>query len=180
MAKKYRRRKAARKNPARRARTRVIYRSKARNARRSHRRRRNSNLGAMGGGGIQTAKLVLGGLVGVTLTKMLAGMIRRALPAAGSAPILSILTSGVAAWLLGKAGSRIDAKFGDAMAFGGYMQTGSDALSAFVPGIGLGLGAIVPGRFAVPENVIMRGQAAAALPVANGGGVSGYNRSARY
>lgn len=165
-------RRAKRRNPVYKARKASMHRVPRK---RSHRRRRNSNLQSMGGGGIQTAKMVLGGLVGVTLTKIVSGMIRKSVPSASS-PILGVLATAISAWGIGKLAQRVDAKFGDAVAFGGYMQAGSDTLGVFAPGIGLGLGAIMPGRFAVPENVVMRG-AAASLPAVAGGGVSGYNRS---
>ena len=147
--------------------------SMSRHRRRSH-RRRNPRLASMGGGGIQSIKLVLGGLIGVAVTKMLSGMIARAMPSLQS-PLVNIAVAGASAYGAGMLASKVDAGFGDAVAFGGYMQTGSTALSAFAPGLGIGLGAIVPGRFAVPENVVMRG-AIASLPAAAGGGVSGYNR----
>lgn len=110
------------------------------------------------------AKSVAGGLIGVTLTKMVAGMAGNILPSLGGSPIMKAVISGAAAFLVGKVVGGVDRDFGAAAAFGGYMVAGSDALNALVPSLGAqvglkGLNAFMPSRFAVPENPVMRGQA---------------------
>lgn len=146
----YRRRHAAVANPRRRR----------RHTRRAS-RRRNPMVSA--GGGSAMVKSVAGGLIGVTLTKMVSGMVSGFVPGSG-APLMKAIVSAVSAWGVGKIISGVDPNFGAAAAFGGYMQAGSDALNAFAPSLGSqfglrGLGAFVPSSFTVPENPIMRGMA---------------------
>ena len=54
--------------------------------------------------------------------------------------------------------SKLDARFGQGVYFGGLMQAISVSLNAFVPAaykaLGIGLGDFVPGRFAVPQNPV--------------------------
>lgn len=168
---------AKRRNPARRhatRRRRVMKMHNPRRRRRHARRRRNPSV-SHGAGGAAMAKSVAGGLIGVTLTKMVGGMIANFMPSLTSSPIMKAVVSGVSAFGVGKVVGGIDKDFGAAAAFGGYMVAGSDALNALVPSLGAqvglkGLGAFMPSRFAVPENPVMRGQLVAAAPPA---GVNG-------
>jgi hypothetical protein len=106
--------------------------------------------------------MVLGGLIGVTAAKIIPGMLPASL--LGS-PIMRIVVSGASAWAAGMVGSKVSGPFGNAVLFGGLMQTGSLALNAFIPSIGGqiglrgmgGLGDIVPGYFPVPQNPIYPG-----------------------
>jgi hypothetical protein len=160
---------AKRRNPARRH----VTRRKTRMhnpRRRRHAKRRNPSV-SHGAGGAAMAKSVAGGLIGVTLTRMVGGMLANFMPSLTGSPIMKAVISGVSAFGVGKIVGGIDKDFGAAAAFGGYMVAGSDALNAFVPSLGAqvglkGLGAFMPSRFAVPENPVMRGQmiAAAAPP----------------
>jgi hypothetical protein len=139
-------------------------RSKAANPRRrrhnAHRRRSNVRRNpALFGYGRATdmVKLVGGGLVGVTAVKMAIPMV----PAQfRSNPIMQVLASGALAWGAGWLAGKVDKTFGEAVLFGGLMQTGSFALNAFVPQVGRtlalsGMGDLVRTTgFAVPSNPV--------------------------
>jgi hypothetical protein len=121
-------------------------------------RRRNPQLfgSSVSSGTYGTA--ILGGLLGVTAAKLLPPM----LPGLSSTPIMRILSSAAASVLAGWVGGRWNKTFGDAMLFGGIMQTGSIALNAFLPSVGgaiglagrRGLGELVPAYYPVPQNPI--------------------------
>lgn len=151
-------------------------------AKRRYSKRRNPVISA-GGLGKDMAVSVAGGLAGVTVTRMLVGMISGMIPAA-SGGIMRVILTGVAAFGTGKIFGAISPNFGASAAFGGYMVTGSEALNVFAPTLGSsfglrGLGAFVPAQFAVPEDSIRRGmQLAAPAPVKNG--VSGFPAVARF
>lgn len=144
------------------------YSSKKRNPARSHTKRRTHRHGlrrnpmvSHASGGVAMAKSVVGGLIGVALTKTVSSMLSNAVPALSSGIMRVVLSVG-AAFGVGKLVSSIDSNFGAAAAFGGYMVAGSDALNVVAPQlagtIGLkGLGVWMPSRFAVPENPVMRG-----------------------
>ena len=79
---------------------------------------------------------------------------------------LDALASALAvAWAAGKF---VGPQFGDGALFGGLIQAGSVALNAFLPSVysslGIGLGDLLPGSFAVPQNPIRAGMARPALP----------------
>jgi hypothetical protein len=124
-------------------------------------RRRNplpSFFGATGTKGLGTT--LAGGLLGVAAAKLLPGLVPAGLiPITGVWP--RVIITGVAAWGAGTAATKFIGKpFGDAVFFGGLMQTGSLVLNALLPnfrvgGVPLalsGLGELVPGQFPVPQN----------------------------
>lgn len=119
------------------------------------RRRRNPNLFGRNVSTTQMGQAILGGLVGVAATKMIPTF----LPANFTGtPIMAALASGASAVVAGMVGSRLSQPFGDAVLFGGLMQTGSVLLNAFLPSVGGhialrgGLGELVQGAFVVPQN----------------------------
>lgn len=124
-------------------------------------RRRNplpSFFGASGSRGLGTT--LAGGLIGVAAAKLIPGLIPAGLiPIGGVWP--RVVISGLAAWGAGTVAAKyVGAAFGQAVMFGGYMQTGSLVLNALLPnfrvgGVPLalsGLGELVPGSFPVPQN----------------------------
>lgn len=116
-------------------------------------------------------KMVIGGLAGVTLAKVIPVMLPGTLT---SSPILRIITTGAVAFLSGQlAGKAMGGNIGDAVAFGGYMQTASIALNTLVPTIGsqIGLGYLTEGNVALPYNPVST--APLMLPPANAAGVNG-------
>ena len=126
-------------------------------------------------GSTNTAKMVLGGLVGVTLAKIVPVMLPGSLTAS---PVMRVLSTGAVAYLSGMlTGKAMGANLGDAVAFGGYMQTASIALNALVPSIGqqIGLGYLTEGDVRIPYNTVT---ARGALPMpqsaAGANGVSGF------
>jgi hypothetical protein len=126
---------------------------------------------------------ILGGLLGVTAAKLLPPM----LPGLSSTPIMRILSSAAASVLAGWVGGRWNKTFGDAMLFGGIMQTGSIALNAFLPSVGgaiglagrRGLGELVPAYYPVPQNPInpVAGEWPMLGPASVGNGVGYRSRS---
>ena len=142
--------------------------SRRRNPQRARIRRRNPVLSF--GAGVpmpQTLTAIGGGLVGVAAAKF----IPTVLPAqmVGS-NLMRTISTAVAAFISGWLAGKVNKGFGDAVLFGGLMQTGSTALNAFLPSVagalGLtGLGAFANAQFAVPENPLMRGMPAAPPPV---------------
>lgn len=140
-----RRRRYARRNPARR---------------RSVRRRRNPDVfGArpLSGGGL---KLIAGGLVGVAAAKFLPRLIPgNILGTMGN--FGGVVATGISAYVAGMAaGKFMGTQFGQAVLFGGLMQTGSVVLNMVLPGFAVGgvplalsgMGELVPGSFVVPQN----------------------------
>ena len=117
-------------------------------------------------------KLVGGGLAGVWATKIASSYLAPMVSSFGSAGgFMPILVSGVSAWLLGFAVGKVDKEIGEAVMFGGFMQTGSIALNAFIPSIGgqISLGDLMNGSYVVPQNPIMAGNPMAiSSPAARG------------
>lgn len=157
-----RRRRAA--NPVRRRRTarrRNPMYSTLRRLVRCHSRRRNPAVFGQRVGGLASVELILGGLLGVTAAKMIPTFLPAYLV---SSPILRIITSGASAYAAAMLAGKImpgKSHFGDAVFFGGLMQTGSVALNTFLPSIGgqiglrggFGMGDLVEGTsFTVPQN----------------------------
>lgn len=185
MAKKRRR---ARKNPhhvvhhRRRARrrnsVRIVYRSRRRRASNPRGRRRHRNPISFGGAK-DMAISVLAGLVGVTVTKTIPGMLSSF---TGGSPLLTAALSAVTAWAAGYAAEKmLGPSVGKAVAFGGYMQAGSVALNAVLPSIGgvIGLSGM---RGLTPSNDIllpynMFAGRGAMLAAGGGGPASGAMRS---
>lgn len=124
-------------------------------------RRRNPLPSFFGAGGTKGLGTTLaGGLIGVAAAKLLPGLVPAGLiPITGVWP--RVIMSGVAAWGAGTVATKyVGSAFGQAVMFGGYMQTGSLVLNALLPnfkvgGVPLalsGLGELVPGQFPVPQN----------------------------
>lgn len=174
MAKTRKRRRSAAKKTTHRKRRNPSYSMKTRRSshRRSHRRRNPFS----GGGAAGKAKQVVGMLLGMTLTRIVSGLLSSVAPGLTSAPVAKAATTAVAAFIVGKAVGSVDRSFGEDAALGGYVQAGSDALNVFMPGNPLslkGMGVWMPSRFAVPENPVMRGMISAAPAPASGMGFAG-------
>jgi hypothetical protein len=132
-----------------------------RHNRRSNYRRRRHNPALFGQGGMKGMLMMVGGgLVGVAATKYLPTLIPAStLASFGSSSIVSVAVTGAGAFLAGWLAGKISKEFGEAVLFGGLMQTGSALLNAFAPpsvsgALALsGVGDIVPtGMFPVPNN----------------------------
>lgn len=147
--------------------------------RRRTRRASNPNLfGATVSGG-KLAQAVVGGLVGVTATKVIVPALPMQLT---STPLMRSLSSVGVAFGAGWLATKVDKTLGSAVLFGGLMQAGSVLLNAFVPQIGgsialSGLGDFVPASFPMPQNPVSAGMYRA-LPAASGNGVSGLRAGA--
>lgn len=123
-------------------------------------RRRNPVFGMAGGKNMLI--MVGGGLVGVAATKFLPTLVPSSITSTlGASPLVAIAITGAGAFAAGWLARRfVGQAFGDAVLFGGLMQTGSAILTAFAPTslssqLALsGVGDIVPGWFAVPQNPI--------------------------
>jgi hypothetical protein len=117
-----------------------------------------SFFGGVGARGLGTT--IAGGLVGVAAAKLIPGLVPANLLPVQSG-WMKVAVTGAAAWIAGTAASKFMGKaFGDAVMFGGFMQTGSMALNVLLPnftvgGVPLalsGMGEFMPGRFPVPQN----------------------------
>ena len=142
------------------------------------RRRRNPMFGQSGAKSY--AIMIGGGLVGVAAAKYIPTLIPSSITASlGTSPIMAIVVAGAGAFAAGYLAKRFGGNdFGDAVLFGGLMQTGSLILSAFAPAplntaLALsGLGDIMPGWFAVPQNSVTNRAPVAMMPSPKG--VSGF------
>lgn len=141
----------------------VVPRHRAGNARRRRymNYRRHHNPALFGRSGAKDILLMVGGgLVGVAATKYLPTLIPASmLTSLGSSSLISVAVTGVGAFVAGWLASKVSKEFGEAVLFGGLMQTGSALLNAFAPpsvsgALALsGVGDIVPtGPFPVPNN----------------------------
>ena len=143
-------------NPRRRRR--VIRRNPRR---RVTRRRRNPDVFGsrpLSGGGI---KLIAGGLVGVAAAKFLPRLIPSSITAT-MGNFGGVVATGISAYVASiAAGKFLGPQMGQAVLFGGLMQTGSVILNMVLPGfavagiplaLGGGLGELMPGSFVVPQN----------------------------
>jgi hypothetical protein len=132
-----------------------------------HRRRRHSNVRRNPtlfgrSGGKDLLMMVGGGLVGVAATKYLPTLLPSSITSGlGGGAIMSVAIMGAGAFAAGWLARRfVGGPFGDAVLFGGLMQTGSALLTAFAPSalasrLALsGVGDIVPGMYVVPQNPI--------------------------
>lgn len=172
-----RRRRVVAVNPRRR-----IRRRRSVNVRRRRRMNGRSRRNPMfGQSGISTyAKMIGGGLVGVAVAKYIPTLIPASVTASlGTSPIMSIVIAGAGAFAAGYLAKRfLGETVGDAVLFGGLMQTGSLAMAAFAPAplntaLALsGLGDIMPGYFTVPQNSVTNRAPVAMMPSAKG--VSGF------
>lgn len=131
-------------------------------SRRRHNRRRNPMPSFFGStANMRGLGTVLGGgLVGVAATKIIPGLLPAGIIPAGGA-WMNVLVSGVIAYASGTAATKfVGAAFGQAVMFGGLMQTASAAINAISPklafrGVPLalsGMGEFMPGQFPVPQN----------------------------
>lgn len=176
-----RRRRVVAKNPHRKTHRRrtanpkvvVRYRTRKHNRRR-HAVKRNPNIFGSRLGSKESMKMIGGGLAGVVATKFLPTMIPPTMaPQLVTTNIGRTAVSAAAALVSGWAASKLDARFGEGVYFGGFMQVASVALNAFLPSVyrtlGIGLGDFVPGQFVVPQNPV-RGAIAAGshMPSASG------------
>lgn len=142
------------------------------------RRRRNPMFGQSGAKSY--AIMIGGGLVGVAAAKYIPTLIPSSITSSlGTSPIMAIVVAGAGAFAAGYLAKRFGGNdFGDAVLFGGLMQTGSLILSAFAPAplntaLALsGLGDIMPGWFAVPQNSVTNRAPVAMMPSPKG--VSGF------
>lgn len=111
--------------------------------------------------------MVFGGLAGVAITRALPNIVRRfiALPSGGW---VNVLLAGVSAYASGMIGAKfLGPAVGDALMFGGLMETGSAALTmAGVTAVGQypltlkgyggnGLGVFHPASFPIPQMPVM-------------------------
>lgn len=159
-----------------------------RTKKRNTRRRRNPEVFGRSVASGDTLKMILGGLIGVTLTKTAVGMLPANL--VGNAMVRVVATGALAfgAGALAKQ-TGLGPSFADAVTFGGLMQAGSTALTEFVPGgnrIALsgirrrGMGDLVTARFTTPNNPLKLAAAsmasAAAAPPAVAPSVSGFRQ----
>lgn len=121
-----------------------------------------------------TLTMVGGGLLGVAAAKLLPTMAPASLNLTSST-LARVAATGVSAWLASFVAGKIPGMggtFADAVFFGGLMQTGSVALNAILPGFQIGgvpvslsgMGDLVSGQFAVPQNPIRSASLAAAAP----------------
>jgi hypothetical protein len=150
----------------------------------THRRRRNPELFGRSVGVAEMTKQVLAGLVGVTVTKTVPGMLPSG---ATSSPILATATSVVTAVVTGYLAGKVMPDIASAVLFGGLMQAGSVLLNQFLPSIGStiglsGLGNLIgPASFAVPQNPLRPNTVVAIAPPSGAGGtrigVSGLGRA---
>ena len=165
-------RRRRRSNPVAHTRRRRTYRRRSngvavrRRSRRHSYRRNPAIFGQTGGKNL--LMMVGGGLVGVAATKFLPTLLPASLTSSlGSSPIIGVLLTGAGAFVASWLARKVSPSFGDAVLFGGLMQAGSVALTAFAPSslssqLALsGLGDIIPGNYVVPQNPITsRGQVA--------------------
>lgn len=121
---------------------------------------------------VQIAKMVAGGLVGVTAAKAIPGMLPGSLT---GTPIMRSVSSLAVALGVGYAARKFMPDIADAVLFGGLMQAGSVALNSFLPSVGStiglqgmgGLGDIIgPACFNAPSNPL-RGCAPGSLYTGN-------------
>jgi hypothetical protein len=134
-------------------------------------------------------KLLLGGLIGVTATKMITAMIPANMLTNNFVKVLASGAVAVVAGNLAKAVPSMGPGFADAVLFGGLMQAASVTLNLFLPSVGSrialagrrGVGDLVDARFSLPENTITNGMLAAsarAMPaVVPAGAMAGLHRA---
>ncbi len=168
-----------RRNPVmavtRRRRRRVVGHRRRRNSRRSYRR----NPAIFGrSGGKDLLMMVGGGLIGVAATKFLPTLIPSSITSMlGASPIVGVGMTIAGAFAASWLAKRVSTELGDAVLFGGLMQAGSVLLTAFAPAsvasqLALsGMGDIVPGWFAVPQNPVTNRGMVMPSPNAAGGGM---------
>lgn len=183
--------KASRKHPARRSKNPSVKRTAHA---KPHRRNKRHNPEVFGRkvGSADTLKMILGGLIGVTVTKTAVGMLPPSLLSNG---LVRVVATGALAFGTGALAKEtgLGPAFADAVTFGGLMQAGSTALTEFIPGgaklalsgVRRGVGELSPAYFTTPNNPLKLAAAkmsqAAAIPppgavAAAGNGVTGIRR----
>lgn len=162
-----RRRRVAVAAPVRRRRRRANSR---RRVNRRHYRRNPAIFGRSGGKDL--LKMAGGVVAGVAITKMIPGWVPASIASSiPSGGIMAVVISAASAWITGFALSKVDPEFGQAAMLGGFAQTVSVAMNAFLPSSISGtfsLGDLVNGNFVVPQNPL-RGMGAAGSPAARMG-----------
>ena len=126
----------------------VRYRTRRPN-RRKHAVKRNPNIFGSRLGSKDSMKMIGGGLAGVVATKFLPTMIPANMaPQLVSTNLGRVAVSAAAALVAGWAASKLDARFGEGVYFGGFMQVASVGLNTFLPSVyrslGVGLGDFAP------------------------------------
>lgn len=143
-------------------------------------RRRNPQLFGASVSTTQMVQAVAGGLVGVAAAKFIPTVLPSQLV---SSNLMRTVTTGASAVAVGMLAQKfVKGAFGQAVLFGGLMQTGSVALNAFLPSVASmigvsGMGELVDARFSIPENPIRMGAPAPVVAVNARAGVSGLNRA---
>lgn len=157
----------------RKASRRVTRRHVARRRRNGSMRRRNPALFGRTGGK-DLLYMIGGGLIGVAATKYLPTLLPASISGGlGSGPLMSVALTGAGAFLASFLAGKVDKTLGEAVLFGGLMQTGSAALNAFAPPsiagrLALsGVGDIVPANYVVPQNPLKA--AVVAMPAPSSG-----------
>ena len=153
-----RRRRVASRNPHR-SRTVVIF-PKANRGRRNRggaRRRSNPHFFGANVTAMKMAEYIAGGLIGMTVNAAVVPMLPDAVTSSNLFATLAAFGIALVEWWLG---SMISKDFGSAVGFGALMSAGKQGLNAFLPVVGSrinlsGVGDLVPGRFAVPQNPIL-------------------------
>ena len=152
-----RRRRKASRNPRRRRRSTILALPRRRNSFRRRRYARRNPANIFTGSNL---KLVTGGLIGVTATKVLSSMmpagIRSMMGSFGG-----VGSAAIAAFLASWAGEKVlPGEMGKGVTFGALMIVGSAVINMVAPGFRIGdqpialagLGDLVPGSFVVPQN----------------------------
>jgi hypothetical protein len=178
-----------------RPRTKIVYRAKPNKRRtrpnrtrvvvmrRPNRRRTRGNPDFFGGSLTSKQSLMIlgGGFAGLIGTKFIPTLLPATLTGSiGTSTAGQFAISLAAAVAVGwAAGKFVSPAFGNGAMFGGLIQATSVGLNAFLPSVysslGIGLGDLLPGSFAVPQNPIRAGMqrriaAPAAAPAAAQGG----------
>lgn len=162
------------------------HRRRSRNVMMRHSRRRRSHNPMMGGLGTK----MLGGLGGVAATGIVASFIPASVTASLPASIAPIALAAGAAALVGFAAHKfVGGPMGEAIIVGAAMSAGAVALTTLVPSLSTyanltpgqlaGLGAIIPGRYVVPQNPVTSPgpQSQIAAPAGTGMGVAAFPRA---
>ena len=139
--------------------TRIIMMAPKKNKGRRNRRRGNPVFFGANVTPMQMGQYVLGGLIGVTVNRVVLPMLPAALTASNAFATLSAFGLALLEWW---AASLIDKSFGAAVGFGALMNAANVGLNAFIPSVGStiglsgrGTGDFVPARFTVPQNPIL-------------------------
>jgi len=137
---------------------------KRRNGRRrtvkiNHRRGRNPTFFGSNASPMQMGQYILGGLIGVTVNRIVLPMLPSNITSSNTFSTLSAFGLAALEWWLA---NFISKDFGAAVGFGALMNAATQGLNAFVPSVGttLGLsgramGDFVPGKYTVPQNPIL-------------------------